>query len=190
MSQYVLTPPIRNNAYAGAQNTGRLYVRPNVYLPNSEIDFKTGMLRQSARRVGRTQALRSEAGRLDTEYVKLESMLKARANEKGRRMPLKSAVLLIFAIVMLFSVILLVQQGNIIAKEETVRQMNIKIQATRDEIASISAKIDEASDPVQICYIAARDLDMIPADSAQAIYLTALSTRPSQDPIVVRAGND
>jgi len=190
MSQYVLTPPIRNHSYAGAQNTGRLYVRPNVYLPNSEIDFNTGMLRQTARRVGRTQALRSEVGRLDTEYAKLQSMLRARADEKGRRMPLRSAVVLIAAIVMLFSVILLVQQGNIIAKEDTVRLMNAKIQSTRDEISDLTAQIDEASDPVQICYAAARDLDMIPAESAQAIYLTALSTRPSQDPIVIRAGND
>lgn len=190
MSQYVFTPPIRNNTYAGAQRTGRLYVRPNVFLPNSEIDFETGMLRQSERRTGRTQALRREAGRLDLEYAKLQSMLQARANEKGKRMPLRSAIVIILAIVMMFSIILLVQQGNIIAKENSVRQMNAKVQATREEISSLNAQIDEASDPVQICYAAARNLDMIPADSAQAIYLTALSTRPNQDLIVIRAGND
>ena len=190
MSQFVLNPPVRNKFYSGNQPSGRLYVRPNVYLPNSEIDMETGMVREAARRTGRTQALRGEAGRLDTEYQKLQSMLKARANEKGRRMPLRSAVLWIAAVVIFFSIILLVQQGNIIAKEETIRQMNVKVQATREDIAGIQAQIDEASDPVAVCYAAARELGMIPAESAQAIYLTALSTRPNQDPIAIRAGND
>jgi hypothetical protein len=62
--------------------------------------------------------------------------------------------------------------------------------ATQDVITDYSAQIAEATDPVQICYVAARDLDMIPADSAQAIYLTALGTRPNQDPIAIRAGTD
>ena len=190
MSQFVLNPPIRNKFYTGTQPSGRLYVRPNVHLPNSEIDLNTGMVTEAARRTGRTQALRSEASRLDTEYQKLQSMLKEHVNEKGRRIPLRSAVLLILVIVMVFSVILLVEQGNIIAKEDAVSMMNAKVQATREDIAGIQAQIDEVSDPVAVCYTAARDLDMIPADSAQAIYLTALSTRPSQDPIAIRAGND
>lgn len=190
MSQFVLNPPVRNKFYTGTQPSGRLYVRPNVYLPNSEVDLETGMVREAARRTGRTQALRSEARRLDTEYQKLQSMLKARANEKGRHMPLKSAVLLIFFVVLVFSVILLVQQGYLVAKEETVRQMNASVQSSREDIAAIQAQIDAASDPVAICYAAARDLGMIPAESAQAIYLTALSTRPAQDPIAIRAGND
>lgn len=190
MTQYVLNPPVKNYFYAGAQTAGRLYVRPNVYLPNGEIDFTTGMIKQNERRVGRTQALRGEVSRLDLEYAKLQSMLQVRQNEKGRRMPLRSAAVLIMAVVMLFSVILLVQQGNIIARETNLRQINGKIETAREDIADISAQIAAASDNVQICYTAARDLDMIPAESAQAIYLTALSTRPGQDPIVIRAGND
>lgn len=190
MTQVVLHPPARNNFYAGAQNTSRLYVRPNVYLPNGEIDFETGMIRQNERRVGRTQALKGEKKRLDFEYEKLQSMLQARQNEKSRHMPLRSAVVLILAVVMIFSVILLVQQGNIIARGNTLSQMTDKIESTRATIADINAQIAEASDSVQICYVAARDLDMIPAESAQAIYLTALSTRPAQDPIAIRAGND
>ncbi len=190
MSQFVLNPPVRNKFYTGTQPSGRLYVRPNVYLPNSEIDQDTGMVMEAARRTGRTQALRSEARHLDTEYQKLQSMLKARANEKGMHLPLKSAIVLILFVALIFSVILLVQQGNLIAKEESVRQMNASVQSVREEIADIQTQIDAASDPVAVCYTAARDLGMIPAESAQAIYLTALSTRPAQDPIAIRAGND
>ena len=190
MSQFVLNPPVRSKFFTGTQQTGRLYVRPNVYLPNSEIDSDTGMVREASRRTGRTQALRSEARHLETEYQRLQSILKARVDEKGRHMPLRSAILLILAVVMLFSVVLLVQQGNIIAREESLRQMNVNVQATREDIAGIQAQIDEATDPVAICYTAARELGMIPADSAQAILLTAMSTRPGQDPIVIRAGND
>ena len=190
MSQLVLNPRARNHFYAGAQNTGRLYVRPNVYLPNGEIDFETGMIRQNERRVGRTQALRSEQSRLDMEYAKLQSVLHARRSEKGQRMPLRSAVIMILAVVVLFSVVLLFQQGNIVSRENSLRQMNAKIESTRDEIAGINAQIAQATDPVQVCYTAARELNMVPAESAQAIYLTALSTRPAQDPIAIRAGND
>ena len=190
MSQFVLSPPVRNNTYAGAQRSGRLYVRPNVFLPNGEIDPDTGMIKQSTRRTGRTQALRSESGRLDAEYAKLQSMLQARANENSKHMSFRTAVILITAVILVFSVILLVQQGNIIAKEDTVKQINAQLQTTREVISSLNVQIDEASDAVQICYTAARELDMVPADSAQAIYLTALSTRPSQEPIVIRAGTD
>ena len=84
MSQYTLTPPFRNNLFAGGNGNGRLYVRPNVYLPNSEIDFQTGMLRETRRRTGRTQALRREARQLDTEYVRLQALLQARENETGQ----------------------------------------------------------------------------------------------------------
>ncbi|MFH1511743.1 MAG: hypothetical protein ABIG45_00160, partial [Bacillota bacterium] len=124
------------------------------------------------------------------EYARLQAMLKARENEKGLQMSRKVAVTFILAALMLFSVILLVQQGNIIAKEETIRLVSDKIRATQAVVNDITAQLDEASDPVQICYTAARDLDMVPGESAQAIFLTALSTRPNQDPIAVRAGND
>ena len=190
MSQYTLTPPFRSNLVSGAQNSGRLYVRPNVYLPNSEIDFQTGMLREAIRRTGRTQALRSEARQLDSEYARLQTMLKVRAEEKGKRMSLKAAIVIILSMVLLFSVILLVQQGNIVAKQKAVTLLNDKITATQTVINEIQAQINEASDQVQICYTAARDLDMVPGESAQAIYLTAMSTRPGQDPIAIRAGND
>jgi cell division protein FtsL len=99
-------------------------------------------------------------------------------------------LVLSLALVLLFSIVLLVQHGNFISKEETIRQINVKIESTQAVISNISARINEESDPVQICYTAARDLDMVPTESAQAIYLSALSTRPNQEPIAIRASND
>lgn len=188
MSQYTLNPPIRNY-YAGTQNNSRFYIRSNVYLPNSEFDPQTGTVREVQRRPVRTQALRRELKELDNEYARYQEMLKARANEKGLRMSLKSAVGLIAAAFIVLCVILLVQQGNIIAKKSNLTQMTAKITATQHSISSINTQIDEASDEVQICYTAAQDLDMVPGESAQAIYLNALSTRPNQEPIAIRAGN-
>ncbi len=190
MSQYTMNPPFRNNLYHGIQDSGRLYVRPNVYLPGGEIDFQTGLVREAERRVGRTQALLRESRQLDSEYARLQTMLKARVNEKGRHMPLRAAAALILAVFVIFSLVLLIQHGNVIARENAIRQVNDTIKATQAVVSDIQEKIDEASDPVQVCYTAARELDMIPGESAQAIYLTAPSTRPNQEPIAIRAGNN
>ena len=67
----------------------------------------------------------------------------------------------------------------------------IKSRATQAVVSDIQAQIDEASDPVQVSAIPPQgNLDMVPGESAQAIYLDALSTRPNQDPIMIRAAND
>lgn len=190
MSQFTLNPPFRSSFSSGFQTNGRMYVRPNVHLPNGEIDFQTGLVKEADRRTGRTQALRREAHQLDAEYTKLQAVLKARADEKGRRMSMKTAVVLILSAFVFFSILLLVQQGNVMAKESVVRQMEEKVTAMQAVVTDIQAQIDTASDPVQICYAAARDLDMVPGESAQAIYLIALNTRPNQAPIAIRAGND
>lgn len=190
MSQITLNPPFRNHLYTGAANNSRLYVRPNVYLPNGEIDFLTGMLCEARRRTGRTQALRREARQLDAEFAQLKTMLQERAGEKGKRISKKAAVGLVVSVLLFFSVILLVQQGNIASRYHAISLLDDKIKATASVVSDIQAQIDEASDPVNICYTAARDLDMVPGDSAQAIYLTALSTRPNAEPIAIRAGNN
>ncbi len=190
MSQITLNPPFRNNLYTANVNAARLYVRPNVYLPNGEIDFQTGMLCDMQRRSGRTQALRREAHQLDVEFAQLKAMLQERAGEKGRRISLKAAIWLIVSVMLFFSVILLFQQGNIASRNHSVNLLDDKIKATAAVVSDIQAQIDEASDPVKICYTAARELDMVPGDSAQAIYLTALTTRPGNEPIAIRAGNN
>lgn len=161
--------------------TGRLYVHSTVYLPGSDMDFETGMLRRDTQRRGRTQALRMEARRLDREYARMDAALHARKGEKGKRMQLRHAVLLVMSVVLFFSLVLLVQQGVLSRKTRSyqlTRQANMDISEQNKEL---QAQIDEASDSATICYAASQDLGMIPASSTQAIHLTAVDTRPSEN---------
>jgi len=163
------------------QPTDRFYVRASVFLPNADVDPATGMLKQDSRRRGRTQALRMEARRLDYEYDEMDKALKARQNEKGirgARIPSRYGTLLICAFVLIFGVILLTQQGKLSLRVKILDTMNQNIETVRDENEALQAQIDEASDASNICYTAARDLDMVPSNSAQAIHLTAVDTRP------------
>ena len=157
----------------------RFYVRSSVYLPGGDVDARTGMVRDDARRHGRTQALRMEAERLDQEYAKMDAALEARKQEKGVRMSFRRAMLLVLASVFLFAVILLVQQGTLAQRQRSLKTLNQRIEEIKGVNDGLKAQIAEASDSSTICYAAARDLGMVPASSAQAIHLTAVDTRPS-----------
>lgn len=161
------------------QSNDRFYVRSSVYLPGSEVDPRTGMLRPDSQRKGRTQALRMEADQLDQEYAKLDAAIQARRKEKGIWMPIRYSVLLVLAFVFMLALILLVQQGNVIQRQKSLKAIYQKIESAKAANAELEAQIAEASDSATVCYAAARDLDMVPASSAQAIHLTAMDTRPS-----------
>ena len=162
------------------QPTDRFYVRSSVYLPNSDMDVRTGMLREDMYRRGRTQAMRMETQRLDQEYDTMMAALAARQKEKGIRVSLRSAVIGFFLLVLFLAIVLLVQQGMLAQRQRMLRSINMRIEAVQAENVSLSAKITEASDSATICYSAARDLGMVPATSTQAIHLTAMDTRPAQ----------
>ncbi len=167
--------------------TDRFYVRNSVYLPNAEVDPQTGMLRKDAVRRGRTQAMRMEARQLDHDFDGMNAAVSARRSEKGMRISRRLGVVLIAGFLVLFSLILLLQQGTLSRKVRLIALMNQHIETLRDENADLQSQIDEASDPATICYAAARDLDMIPANATQAIHLTAVDTRPSQSAASISA---
>jgi hypothetical protein len=161
------------------QPTDRFYIRASVFLPNGDVDPVSGMLKQNAKRRGRTQAMRMEAHRLDREYAQMDQAVQKRVNEKGVRIPLRTGVLLACALALVFALILFMQQGVIAQRMKTVASINQQIENVRAANAELQAQIDEASDSATICYAAARDLDMVPASSTQAIHLTAVDTRPT-----------
>lgn len=165
-----------NNPY---QPTDRFYVRPSVYLPNSDLDIRTGMLRQDMYRRGRTQAIRMESQRLDQEYEQMMASLTARQDEKGLRVSLRSTIIGTFLLALVLAIILLVQQGMLAQRQRMLRTINTRIESVQAENTALKAQIDEASDSATICYAAARDLGMVPASSTQAIHLTAVDTRPT-----------
>ncbi len=172
------------------QPTDRFYVRASVFLPSGDVDPVTGMLTQGARRRGRTQALRLEARRLDREYAEMDSAVQKRVNEKGLRIPLRLGVLLACVLAAVLGIVLLAQQGAIAQRMRTVASINEQIDTVRAANAELQAQIDEASDSATICYAAARDLDMVPASSTQAIHLTAVDTRPAPEAARVSASAD
>jgi cell division protein FtsB len=172
------------------QPNDRFYVRNSVYLPNGEVDPATGLLRGGERRRGRTQAMRMEAGRLDNEYAGMEASIRARAKEKGVRISLRLGATLILLIIAFGGLCLLVQQGTLTQKRKSIAQKNDRIATLQQENAALQSQIDEASDAAAICYAAARDLDMIPANATQAIHLTAVDTRPTENPGAMIASAD
>lgn len=168
----------------------RFYVRSSVYLPSSDVDIRTGMLRDDPRRRGRTQALRMEAERLDQEYAQLDATLEARKSEKGIRISLRKAFLLVLSVTFLFSILLLVQNGTLAQRQRSLKTLNQRIEEVKTANADLKAQIAEASDSSTICYAAARDLGMVPAASAQAIHLTAVDTRPGNPTTYMSASAD
>ncbi|MCE5342290.1 MAG: hypothetical protein LLF96_01690 [Eubacteriales bacterium] len=172
------------------QPNDRFYIRASVYLPNAELDPATGMLQNDAQRRGRTQAMRMEAGRLDREYAGMNAAVRARAKEKGIRVSLRLGVALIAIITTFFALFLLVQQGTLTQRMKNIALKTDRIELLQEENAEIQAKIDDASDPATICYAAARNLDMIPANATQAIHLTAVDTRPAENPDIMIVSAD
>ena len=156
----------------------RFYVRSSVFLPSSEVDPRTGMLRQEERRVGRTQAKRMEATHLDREYEEMDAALQARQQEKGLRISLRKTVLGIIALIFLLGMILLIQLGTLTQRQRMLKNLNERLVSIQQENAELESQIAIASDSGTICYAAARDLGMVPASTMQAIHLTAVDTRP------------
>jgi cell division protein FtsL len=161
------------------QPTDRFYVRPSVYLPNSDMDLRTGMLKEDSYRRGRTQAIRQEMQKLDTEYDRMMAALAARQNEKGLRVSVRSALIGFLLLVLVLTIYVLVQQGVLAQRQRMLRSINTRIESVQAENAALQEKIAEASDAATICYAAARNLGMVPAASTQAINLTAMDTRPA-----------
>lgn len=156
----------------------RMYVRASVHLPNSELDPRTGMLKPDVPRRGRTQAKRMEYTQLDKEFHQLDAALQERAEHPGLRITLRSAILLIAFTAFLIGILLLGQNGTLAERQKALNRMNRAIEDCAKANDGIAAQIAEASDSSTICYTAARELNMIPGESAEAIHLVAMDTRP------------
>ncbi len=156
----------------------RMYVHSSVYLPNSEIDPRTGLLRADPPRRGRTQAMRMEYSYLDKEYKQLDEALKRRMEQPGIRVSLRSGILLIALMAFVLGLLLLSQQGTLAERQKALNRMNKSVEECAKTNDALAAQITEASDSSTICYAAARDLNMIPAEAAEAIHLVAMDTRP------------
>lgn len=162
--------------------SGRMYVHSSVYLPSSEIDPRTGFLKPDYPRRGRTQAKAMEYARLHKEYEQLNAALKARDDHPGVRVSRRAAFLMVMFAVLIFGLLLIVQQGRLTEKQQAVNRVFKEIESNQKDNAELEAKIAEASNSAAICYAAARNLNMIPGEAAEAIHLVAMDTRPLEIP--------
>ena len=180
MEQYVYT--YDSFAQRGAEQyvpTERFQVKSSVDLPASDIDLRTGRLQPDRQRRRRTQALMLEKERLDAEDQTLSESLRREYSKSGVRISVRALVLIVAAVLFFCGILLLSQQGMIAERQKAINRLERSIKDYRAQNASLEEEIAQASDASTICYAAARDLNMIPAEAAEAVYLVAVDTRPA-----------
>ncbi|MDD3335770.1 MAG: hypothetical protein PHI98_09705 [Eubacteriales bacterium] len=167
--------------------TSRFQVMSNVYLPASDVDMRTGRLQADRHRRCRTQSMLLEQERLDREEEKMmESIL--RESKKGGVRISKRMMVLVLAFVLFFcGLCLLLQQSMIADRQKAINIMERSINNYRSQNASLEEQIADASDSTTICYAASQNLNMIPAEAADAIHLVAVNTRPMENRQTVTA---
>ena len=110
-------------------------------------------------------------------YKEALGLTKLSARERAR---IGLLALIIAAAVLFFcGILLLSQQGMIAERQKAINRLERSIKDYRAQNASLEEEIAQASDASTICYAAARDLNMIPAEAAEAVYLVAVDTRPA-----------
>ena len=179
MSQY---EPMYDSYNRAAQEryvpTPRMSVSSSVYLPGSDVDMQTGRLKPDRQRRCRTQGKRLEIERLEREEQALKASVQREMSKGGTRISVRTGILLIAVLLFVCGVSVLIQQGTIADRQKTVNRLERSIADCRSQNAALETQIAEASDAATICYAAARNLNMIPAESAEAIHLVAVDTRP------------
>ena len=180
MEQYVYT--YDSFAQRGAEQyvpTDRFQVKSSVYLPASDIDPRTGQLQPDRHQRRRTQGLNLEREGLDKEGKSLNEALRREYSKSGVRISVRALVLIVAAVLFFCGILLLSQQGMIAERQKALNRLERSIKDYRTQNASLEEEIAQASDASTICYAAARDLNMIPAEAAEAVYLVAVDTRPA-----------
>ena len=180
MEQYVYT--YDSFAQRGAEQyvpTDRFQVKSSVYLPASDIDPRTGQLQPDRHQRRRTQGLNLEREGLDKEGKSLNEALRREYSKGGVRISVRALVLIVAAVLFFCGIVLLSQQGMIAERQKALNRLERSIKDYRTQNASLEEEIAQASDASTICYAAARDLNMIPAEAAEAVYLVAVDTRPA-----------
>lgn len=179
MSQY---EPMYDGYGRGIQEryvpSARMGVSASVYLPGSDVDIYTGFLKPDRQRRCRTQGKRLEMERLEREQRSLEDAVKREMNKKGPRISRRLGIFLFALLLFACGMCILIQQGTIAQRQKELNQLKSAIDDCRSQNEALQTQIAEASDEAVICYAASQNLSMIPAESAEAIHLVAVDTRP------------
>ena len=179
MSQYEpLYDSFSHGGHGGYVPTPRMSVSASVYLPGSDVDPQTGWLKPDRQRRCRTQGKKLEMERLTREQQALEESIRREMSKGGVRISVRMGVFLTALLLFICGLCVLLQQGTIAARQKDINRLERSIADCRSQNAALETQIAEASTEAAICYAAARDLNMIPAESAEAIHLVAVDTRP------------
>ena len=179
MSQYEpLYDSFSHGGHGGYVPTPRMSVSASVYLPGSDVDPQTGWLKPDRQRRCRTQGKKLEMERLTREQQALEESIRREMSKGGVRISVRMGVFLTALLLFICGLCVLLQQGTIADQQKDINRLERSIADCRSQNAALETQIAEASTEAAICYAAARDLNMIPAESAEAIHLVAVDTRP------------
>ena len=179
MAQYEpMYDSFRRNTQEQYVPTSRMSVSASVYLPGSEVDMYTGQLKPDRQRRMRTQGKRLEAAELEKEQQELENSLRREAQKGGVRISWTTFALLMGVLLFICGMSILVQLGQISENQKEINRLERAIAECRTANAELETQVAEASDAAVICYAASQNLHMIPAESAEAIHLVAVDTRP------------
>lgn len=179
MSQYEpLYDSFSHGGHGGYVPTPRMSVSASVYLPGSDVDPQTGWLKPDRQRRCRTQGKKLEMERLTREQQALEESIRREMSKGGVRISVRMGVFLTALLLFICGLCVLLQQGTIADRQKDINRLEHSIADCRSQNAALETQIAEASTEAAICYAAARDLNMIPAESAEAIHLVAVDTRP------------
>lgn len=179
MSQYEpLYDSFSHGGHGGYVPTPRMSVSASVYLPGSDVDPQTGWLKPDRQRRCRTQGKKLEMERLTREQQTLEESIRREMSKGGVRISVRMGVFLTALLLFICGLCVLLQQGTIADRQKDINRLERSIADCRSQNAALETQIAEASTEAAICYAAARDLNMIPAESAEAIHLVAVDTRP------------
>lgn len=179
MSQYEpLYDSFSHGGHGGYVPTPRMSVSASVYLPGSDVDPQTGWLKPDRQRRCRTQGKKLEMERLTREQQALEESIRREMSKGGVRIFVRMGVFLTALLLFICGLCVLLQQGTIADRQKDINRLERSIADCRSQNAALETQIAEASTEAAICYAAARDLNMIPAESAEAIHLVAVDTRP------------
>lgn len=179
MSQY---EPLYDSFDRGMQEryvpNARINVSPSVYLPGSDVDMYTGYLKPDGVRRCRTQGKRLEREKLEKEETLRREAAEREAQKRGPRISRATGLMILAVLLFAIGGLVLMEEGVIAERQKELNRLERMIAECRSQNGVLKTQIAEASDAVTICYTAARELNMIPAESAVAVHLVAVDTRP------------
>ena len=158
--------------------TSRISVAASVHLPGSDLDPYTGQLRPDRVRRHRTQAQRLEKIRIEQEDRKLKQSLQREMKKGGVRVTWLTALVVCSALIFGCLFTIGYQRSTLSACQTKINALDRDIKAGTAKNEMLSEQLREARDISTIGNYAARNLGMIRADAVEAVYLTAVDTRP------------